>query len=213
MPEQLTSVQQDTAKAAAGCAEAVVELVPAVEQGVELVSSESNPGFESGVDREDEAGSREGDPGDGGQRLVPVTEAIRYRKRAQAAEQQLQEMRGQVKEMTGRLVEAQRAIDGLERRRQIDAFLADEEAMDLEVARLLTEVAVEMMEEPDIKLAVDDLKRQKPYLFRRRQAEAASMPANVRSGSQQTASHMAATAASSGDRRDLLRYLRLRRGA
>ena len=145
-------------------------------------------------------------------KLVPVTEAIRYRKRAQAAEQQLTELHSKLKTVEGELNKTQQTIAQLERRQKIDALLADADAVDFEVARLLTEAAVESMDEPDVALAIDDLRRGKPYLFRQRAAASAvAMSARARGNVSPSTIEAAQTAATSGDRRDLLHYLRLRR--
>lgn len=145
-------------------------------------------------------------------KLVPVTEAIRYRKRAQAAEQQLSELQGKLKNVEAELSKTQQTIAYLERRQKIDALLADADAVDFEVARLLTEAAVETMDEPDVALAIEDLRRGKPYLFRQRAAaSAAAMSARARGGVSPSTIEAAQAAAASGDRRDLLQYLRLRR--
>ena len=145
-------------------------------------------------------------------KLVPVTESIRYRKRAQAAEQELGGLREKLKTMESELTQQRHVIESLERRQKIDAILADADAVDLEVARLLTESAVEAMDEPDVGAAVHELRRTKPYLFRRSDAPgAAAMPARSRHAASQRVDQIADQAASSGDRRDLLRYLRLRR--
>ncbi|MEX2212936.1 MAG: hypothetical protein WD768_02335 [Phycisphaeraceae bacterium] len=145
-------------------------------------------------------------------KLVPVTESIRYRKRAQAAEQQLGGLREQMKSMESELAQQRQVIESLERRQKIDAILADADAVDLEVARLLTESAVEAMDEPDVAAAVQELRRMKPYLFRRSATPgAAAMAAKSRQLTSAPASEAADEAAASGDRRDLLRYLRLRR--
>lgn len=147
-------------------------------------------------------------------RLVPVTEAIRYRKRAQTAEQQLDGVRKELDSVRQQLDQSRQAIDTLERRQKIDALLADADAVDFEVARLLTEAAVEAMDEPDVAEAIGDLRRAKPYLFRRRSSpEASAMPARSRHLAAGGATDAAETAATTGDRRDLLRYLRLRRAA
>jgi hypothetical protein len=150
---------------------------------------------------------------DGGERLVPVSEAIRYRKRAQAAEQRLDELKGQLEGTRAELEGVRGTVQKLERRQKIDEMLTESEAVDVEVARLLTEAAVELMEQPDIRLAVEDLRRQKPYLFRRRAGGATAMPAHGRGEDRGDASRAAERAVVSGDRRDLLRYLRLRRRA
>jgi len=148
---------------------------------------------------------------DGSERLVPVSEAIRYRRRAQAAEQGANDLKGEVQDARVELEQARQSIIQLERRQKIDELLIDSEVVDLEVARLLTEVAVEMMDEPDVKMTIDDLKRHKPYLFKTRGSDGSFMAARLRESSHHETEQAAGRAAISGDRRDLLRYLRLRR--
>jgi len=146
-----------------------------------------------------------------GDKLVPVTEAIRYRKRAQAAEHQVGELNGQLEQLQHQLNQTQQTVTHLERRQQIDGLLADADAVDLDTARLLTERAVAQMDEPDIKLAVDDLRRTKPYLFHHRTPSASGAMAARDDGTETQTQAAAERAVSSGDRRDLLNYLRLRR--
>jgi len=123
-----------------------------------------------------------------------------------------QALQEQVQTLNDELAAARQTIDALERRQRIDALLADQEAVDLEAARLLTEVAVAEMPDADLASAVAELKRDRPYLFR---SPTRGMHAGVmapRSEPEPTAPLQAAEqAARSGDRRDLLRYLRLRR--
>ena len=145
-------------------------------------------------------------------RLIPVTEAIRYRKRAQAAEQQIGLLQSQLSETQTALSQTRQTIAQLERRQKIDALLADADAVDFEVARLLTEAAVEVMDQPDVALAIADLKRGKPYLFRQRSGGMTqAMSARPRDSHSHSTHEAAQAAATSGDRRDLLHYLRLRR--
>lgn len=143
-------------------------------------------------------------------KLVPVSEAIRYRKRAQTAEQQLGELRDRFTQLQTQLDSSQDTITSLERRQKIDALLTDSDAIDLEAARLLTEISVSQMDEPDVSTAVSDLRRQKPYLFRHRPrpSDSAMAPRVELPAAQDVA---AQRAAATGDRRDLLDYLRLRR--
>lgn len=115
------------------------------------------------------------------------------------------------------LDEARDTITKLERRQKIDALLAESEVIDTDVARLLTEVAVDGMDVPDVRLAVDDLRKHKPYLFRRTATKAQgaapaarAMPA--RDGDDRSPESLAhEQARSTGLRADLLRYLRLKR--
>ena len=121
--------------------------------------------------------------------------------RLAAAQEELTKLRAE-------LDAARRQVDAAERRQRIDQLLVDADAVDLESARLLTEAAVERMDAPDLALAVDDLRRLKPFLFRRRDEQGAMSP---RPRPTDPADEAAAHAAASGHRRDLLRYLRLRR--
>lgn len=145
-------------------------------------------------------------------RLVPVTEAIRYRKRAQAAEQQLTGLQDQLDQAQQRVEQAEQTIQSLERRQRIDALLAEADAIDMDAARLLTEAAVQSMDEPDVTEAVEDLRRHKPYLFHpdSSQAEGLALAPQIE-GLDDPLAQAAEQAQHSGDRRDLLRYLRLRR--
>ncbi|MEM7578054.1 MAG: hypothetical protein AAF328_11350 [Planctomycetota bacterium] len=157
-----------------------------------------------------QSGPNVGQP-ESGDRLVPVTESIRYRKRAQQAETQAQALQERIDQMARTLSENEQTIASLERRQRIDAELAKADAVDLDVARLLTEVAVSAMDEPDVAEAIDELRRHKPYLFRSRSRAARSMgptPHDLASPLEDAAER----AVASGDRRDLLHYLRLRRG-
>lgn len=145
-------------------------------------------------------------------KLVPVTEAIRYRKRAQSAEQQLTEMQAQLDETQQRYEQAEQMIDAMERRQRIDALLAEADAVDIDAARLLTEAAVRSMDEPDVAEAVNDLRRHKPFLFHPDSTSANGLAlAPQIEGQDDPLAQAAERAQHSGDRRDLLRYLRLRR--
>lgn len=184
---QVASDQTEQAEETAGTADGAVG-----DDAAEVVTSDNEP--------------------DATQKLVPVTEAIRYRKRAQAAERQLQQLHCQRDELQAQLDTAQQTIDQLDRRTRIDHLLREAETIDLEAARLLTEQAVRMMDQPDITLAVNDLKRDKPYLFRRRGVMAGSaMAARPQQAVDDTTELAAQQAVESGHRRDLLHYLRLRR--
>ncbi|MEM6391192.1 MAG: hypothetical protein AAF797_00160 [Planctomycetota bacterium] len=104
-------------------------------------------------------------------------------------------------------------ITQLERRQQIDARLTEAHPLDLGTARLLTEAAIQHMDEPDIESAIAELRRDKPWLFRTTgtpQAFPFAPEADPRN-EPDPADEAAAHAASTGNRRDLLTYLRLRR--
>jgi hypothetical protein len=145
----------------------------------------------------------------------PFHDARRYRKRAQAAEKSLEDTRAELEKAKKTLAEHEKTIASLERREQIDALLRESDAIDFETARLLTELAVQRMSQPDTAAAVADLRRNKPYLFRAAShcgASGALAPKQGENASVKRDADRAATAAQqSGHRSDLLRYLRLRR--
>lgn len=109
------------------------------------------------------------------------------------------------------VVQLRQTVASLERRQKIDELLAESETVDVGLARLLTEAAVELMEQPDLRLAVEDLRRSKPYLFRERPTRRA-MSARAEESPATAVDHAAQRAKETGLRRDLLGYLRLRRG-
>lgn len=117
-----------------------------------------------------------------------------------------------VMELERQLAAAREALDASERRRAIDLALVEAEAVDLETARLLTEMAVGQMDEKDVALAVDDLRRRKPFLFRDR-PRATLGAAMGAPGEAASPADTARNEARTGDRRALLTYLRARRSA
>lgn len=127
-----------------------------------------------------------------------------------ASPDRLGELEGKLAAAEKSLSEAREALDASERKRQIERELVKQGAIDVETAALLTEAAVSGMDKPDARAAIAELKRGKPFLFR------ASPRASAMSGVVEEASSLdraAGEARASGDRRALLRYLRMRRGA
>lgn len=110
------------------------------------------------------------------------------------------------------LDDARATIARLERRQRIDDLLRESGTIDHEAARLLTELTVEQMDAPDLAAAVADLKAHKPYLFQRSfSTHAAHLMAQRDDEPNPEPDDAAARAAATGHRRDLLRYLRLKR--
>jgi predicted RNase H-like nuclease (RuvC/YqgF family) len=146
------------------------------------------------------------------QQESPHHEARKYRKRAQAAESALGELQRELEEKATRLDELEQTVAHLERRASVDALLLEAEAIDIESARLLTEMAVAHMDEPDVETAVTELKRRKPFLFKAASA-ASTLAAKVDGAARvlDAAANAAVEAQLTGSRTDLLRYLRLRR--
>lgn len=148
---------------------------------------------------------------------VGVSEEVIWKSRAQDAEEKIEELAGRVSELEGMLSSANEAVKTVERRGEIDRELVSAKAVDLETARLLTEATISQMDAPDVSAAVRELCDRKPFLFACRKhgksrGEGVAMgPAMIRRGDDELAS-MASSARVSGDRSELLRYLRVRRG-
>lgn len=143
-----------------------------------------------------------------------VGEARKYRKRAQAAEQSLSELQQQMQEKTARLGELEQTVADLERKGRVDQLLVEAEAIDLESARLLTAMAIDQMDQPDADEAVAELRRRKPFLFRSQSRTSGALSARQETSPASSAADRAADEAHcTGNRSDLLRYLRLKRSA
>ena len=148
------------------------------------------------------------------ERLVPVSEAKKYRKRAQAAEKILEDFKVELAEKDEALHKQQQTITHMRQQRLIDELLVESEAIDLETARLLTEIALSEMAEPDVEQAVAQVQERKPFLFRSTARSATALSPKAENNQTSLARSMeraAAEAHSSGNRTALLRYLRLRR--
>ncbi len=110
------------------------------------------------------------------------------------------------------LKNANQTIKTLELRQEIDQYLTDSQTVDLEVTRLLTESAISLMKDPDIRKSIDELKRRKPYLFKQSQTDnRGAMGRRVSQFREDSAENAAQKAITTGNRRDLLSYLRLKR--
>ncbi|MEL6740604.1 MAG: hypothetical protein AAFP26_08115 [Planctomycetota bacterium] len=85
--------------------------------------------------------------------------------RAQEAERRAAELEARVAELEGELASAVASCEAAERRREIDRSLVEAGTIDLEAAALLAEAELSRMAEPDSAVAVDELRRSRPYLF------------------------------------------------
>lgn len=145
-----------------------------------------------------------------------IAEAGRLRVETQKHQEHIRELEAQAASLNEQLAQAREAIDHVEKRHQIDMMLVESDAVDIESARLLAELAVQQMPGKDIRAVIDDLRRRKPVLFRARQAPAATpgpmSPASRAVSGDALLESAAEEAAITGDRNALLRYLRARRG-
>lgn len=133
-------------------------------------------------------------------------------------------LESRVTELVGTLARTREALDAAERRHQIDLALVEADAVDIETARLLTEVAVSQMDDRDVALAVRELRQRKPFLFKDAAKPGSRPPLRTTRHFGAMGAHPGAAAtvpplrafaneaAATGDRGALLRYLRARRG-
>jgi len=168
---------------------------------------------------------------DASDKLVPVGESIKYRRRAQQAEgrltqleQQLTQLQGQLQTRSDELAtaeaqrdEARQHMTQMNNQFSVDRLLIQAGVVDMEAARLLLQNRVDLGEElesTDIEQAVQQLLVDKPFL-RVGSAFPPKSASASRGGASLTAriANAADRAVESGDRRDVAEYLRLRRQA
>jgi hypothetical protein len=169
------------------------------------------------------------DHDDAAARLVPVGESIKYRRRAQSAEgklaqleQQLNDLQSQLDQRAEQLATAEAQRDeaaaraiGTENRAAAQRLMSEAGVIDIETGWLLLSQRLdtsEPVEDDQLAQTLETLLIDKPFL--------ASAPANLpgptspqatRGAGVAQLARAAQQAATSGDRRDVAAYLRLRR--
>lgn len=139
----------------------------------------------------------------------------------ETAEDRLKRLEGRAAELEAENKRLREQLVRAERRRSIDAALVEASAIDLETARLVVESELSQADDPSaedaVARAVEVTRASKPFLF-----GAASEPSFPAGGAMAPMAappdgdgleDLASSARSSGDRRELMRYLRARRGA
>ena len=152
------------------------------------------------------------------ERLVPVSEAIRYRKRAQAAEELAENLNQQLQEQQEQQQTVQSQLEAQRCEIELSQHLVKAGVMDLEVGLLLARRQVEQMPESgsELKSIVEQMQRERPHLFGGNDkalgfgGPTAGVRTNDGGGTAQL-KLLADKAVHSGDRRDVQKYLRLRR--
>jgi len=148
-------------------------------------------------------------------RLVPVAESIRYRKRAQSAEKKVEALAEQLAEAKSQTTKMGEELNSIRLEQQLTHKLVAAGTVDLETAVLIARDRMEDQDEADIDGVIEQLKKEKQYLFAGAgSAMTARKTAGVkeRGQSSQTILERAAKkAATTGNRTDLQEYLKLRR--
>ena len=149
------------------------------------------------------------------EKLVDVSEAIRYRKRAQIAEQKQAQLEQALVENRGEVERLNKTLSQMTVERQLIDKLVSAGVRDLEAAVIIGRARLEDDKEITAADVVEQLRKEKNYLFNEASAVAVSTKTSgVKdrlSGTTGTLERAAKKAVQSGSRADLQEYLRVRR--
>jgi hypothetical protein len=149
------------------------------------------------------------------QKLVPVAESIRYRKRAQSAEKKIETLTEQLAHAKSQASEMTKELNNIRIEQKLIHKLAAAGAIDIETAVLIAKAKIGDDTEADLDGIIQQLKKEKQYLFAGTGAAATAKKtagAKDRMQNSQTILERAAKkAATTGNRTDLQEYLKLRR--
>ncbi len=156
-------------------------------------------------------------------KLVPVTESIRYRKRAQSAEKKVEALTEQLAQARVQLTTMSEQLSNIQTEQKLTRKLAAAGTVDMETAVLLAKAKMEGQTEADLDSVIEQLKNEKQYLFApllscESKKEGGIVRTKKTAGAKermtnnQTVLERAAKkAATTGNRTDLQEYLKLRR--
>ena len=149
------------------------------------------------------------------ERLVPVGEAIRYRKRAQSAESQMSELSEELNKANLTAQSLSKELENVRLENSLISKLINAGATDLEAAILLAKKRLDACESKDINVVIEQLINEKEHLFVPRQASVAALPSSGakqrNENSRKSLEKIAQRASSSGSRVDVQEYMRARR--
>ncbi|KPJ66950.1 MAG: hypothetical protein AMJ43_06405 [Coxiella sp. DG_40] len=150
-----------------------------------------------------------------GSKLVPVSESIRYRKRAQDAERKVENLAKELAQTKAEISEMSEELSNIQVEQKLTRRLAAAGAVDLETAVLIAKAKIDGSDDADLDGVIAELKKEKQYLFRgANTVVAAKKTAGAKDrlqNSQTILERAAKKAATTGNRTDLQEYLRLRR--
>ena len=149
-------------------------------------------------------------------KLVPVAESIRYRKRAQSAEKQVEDLNEQLVQVKSQAEKMSEQLKVIRLEQNLMRKLAAAGTADLETAVLIAKARIEGDTNADLDGVIEQLRKQKQYLFYHRNSEAAATKKTAGAkeriqSSQKVIERAAKKAATTGSRTDLQEYLKLRR--
>jgi len=151
------------------------------------------------------------------EKLVPVTESIRYRKRAQSAEKKAEQLAAELKKARDAADEMLHELSETKFEQKLAGKLISAGVVDLESALLIVRSKVEGKDDDAINKCVERLHGEKAFLFNDHRREVTAMPPGYAgskqkmSGLDKTLADAADRAIRTGKRTDVQEYLRLRR--
>ena len=158
---------------------------------------------------------RAGHGDDDSLKLVPLSESIRHRKRAQSAEKKIEDLAEQLAEAKAGAKTTAEQLRKVQVEQKLVHKLVAAGTVDLETAMLIAKARMEGETEADMDSVVKQLRKEKQYLFAITGVTAAAKKtarAKERiEGSQTILERAAKRAATTGSRTDLQEYLKLRR--
>jgi len=148
-------------------------------------------------------------------KLVPVTESIRYRKRAQSAEKRSEILAEQLARAKSESTEMAEQLRNVQVEQELTRKLVAAGTVDLEAAVLLAKAKLEARDDGDLESVIEEMQKEKQYLF----AGSSAVKTSQRTAgakdriqnSQAILERAAKKAATTGNRTDLQEYLKLRR--
>jgi hypothetical protein len=149
------------------------------------------------------------------EKLVPVSESIRYRKRAQSAEKRASILENELVRIKSENEQLAEGLSQVETEQKLVKKLVSAGVSDLESAILLAKTRIETQDGVDADSVVEQLKKEKRHLFVHRDMPAAAgKTASAKgkaAGSGSVLERAADKAAATGNRADLQEYLKVRR--
>lgn len=147
-------------------------------------------------------------------KMVPLAESIRYRKRAQGAEKISEELKSQLSKTCEEKDILDIELKDIKLDNDIMLQLNKAGVRDIEAGLALTRKRLENNGQTSIKEIVEELRSEKKYLFSKEPLIGASKTASVKAPmpeGEKVLTECAKKAAASGSRRDIQEYLRIRR--
>jgi glutamate mutase epsilon subunit len=150
-------------------------------------------------------------------KLVPVGESIRYHRRAKNAEKRAEELAGELADARAEATRLANELKATQTEQELMRRLTLEGACDLEAAMLIVKARLASADKADLNSVVEQLKREKQYLFGEKTPDGAAMRTSPAKGPRQTGATAIEKAASratrTGNRMDLQEYMRKRRNS